>query len=83
MNQILENQIIIKDNNLDDIDIILRQKHNLKSMMNQNSILVYKILNYVNDIYSLNNKVRKLTSNYDGIKLNQLIFDNQFLKYQK
>ena len=83
MNQILENQIIIKENNLDDIDIILRQKHNLKSMMNQNSILVYKILNYVNDIYSLNNKVRKLTSNYDGIKLNKLIFDNQFLKYQK
>ena len=83
MNQILENQIIIKENNLDDIDIILRPKHNLKSMMNQNSILVYKILNYVNDIYSLNNKVRKLTSNYDGIKLNKLIFDNQFLKYQK
>ena len=83
MNQILENQIIIKENNLDDIDIILRPKHNLKSMMNQNSILVYKILNYVNDIYSLNNKVRKLTSNYDGIKLNKLVFDNQFLKYQK
>ena len=85
MNQILENQIIIKENNLDniDIDIILKQKHNLKSMMNQNSILVYKILNYVNDIYSLNNKVRKLTSNYDGIKLNKLVFDNQFLKYQK
>lgn len=83
MNQKLENQIIIKENNLDDIDIILRPKHNLKSMMNQNSILVYKILNYVNDIYSLNNNVRKLTSNYDGIKLNKLIFDNQFLKYQK
>ena len=83
MNQILENQIIIKENNLGDIDIALRPKHNLKSMMNQNSILVYKILNYVNDIYSLNNKVRKLTSNYDGIKLNKLIFDNQFLKYQK
>ena len=81
INQKLENEIIL--NNFNNIESISKEKEKLNKSINRNSLLIYKILSDINDIYSLNNKIIKLNLNYDGIKLNKLIYDNKTLKYQR
>ena len=81
MNQKLDNEIIL--NNFNNIESISKEKEKLNKSINRNSLLIYKILIDINDIYSLNNKIIKLNLNYDDIKLNKLIYDNKTLKYQK
>lgn len=81
MNKKLENEIIL--NNFNKTESISKEKEKLNKSINRNSLLIYKILIDINDIYSLNNKIIKLNLNYDDIKLNKLIYDNKTLKYQK
>ena len=70
MNQKLEKEIIL--NNFHNIESISKEKEKLNKSINRNSLLIYKILSDINDIYSLNNKIIKLHLNYDDIKLNKL-----------
>ena len=83
LNKKLENQISIEDNNLKNNQIILKEKWKLNKSINRNSLMVYKILNCIKDIHSLNNKIAELNSNYDEIKIYKLKNDNQLLKYNK
>ena len=63
--------------------MISQEKVKLKKLVNNNSLMVYKILNDIKDISSLNNKIENLNPIYDSIKINKLIYDNKNLKYQK
>ena len=83
LNKKLENQISIENNNLKNNQIILKEKWKLNKSINRNSLMVYKILNCIKDIHSLNNKIAELNSNYDEIKIYKLKNDNQLLKYNK
>lgn len=82
-NKEIENKMILLKENLNDIDFIFQEKNKFKKTTNNNNLLIYKILNDVKDIYSLNNENIKLNSYYDTIKLNKLIFDNKLLKNMK
>ena len=83
LNQKIEYKIASEVNNLHSNQIIVKEKEKLKKSINRNSLMIYRILNDIKDIYSLNNKINKLNSIYDGIKLDKLIYDNQILKYEK
>lgn len=82
-NKEIEDKMILLKENLNDIDFIFQEKNKFKKTTNNNNLLIYKILNDVKDIYSLNNENIKLNSYYDTIKLNKLIFDNKLLKNMK
>lgn len=82
-NKEIEDKMILLKENLNDIDFIFQEKNRFKKTTNNNNLLIYKILNDVKDIYSLNNENIKLNSYYDTIKLNKLIFDNKLLKNMK
>ena len=82
-NQKIENEILLMDINFNNGENISKEKEQLNKYINKNSLLIYKILNDIKDIFSLNNKIRELNLTYDGMKLDKLIYDNQILKYQK
>ena len=82
-NKEIEDKMILLKENLNNIDFIFQEKNKFKKTTNNNNLLIYKILNDVKDIYSLNNENIKLNSYYDTIKSNKLIFDNKLLKNMK
>ena len=82
-NKEIEDKMILLKENLNDIDFIFQEKNKFKKTTNNNNLLIYKILNDVKDIYSLNNENIKLNYYYDTIRLNKLIFDNKLLKNMK
>ena len=80
-NKKLENKIIIEGNNNDTNGKNLKDK--LRRNINNNALMVYQILNCIKDIDLLNSTIEKMNKYYNGIKLNKLIFDNNWMKYQK
>jgi len=80
-NKKLENKIIIEGNNNDTNGKNLKDK--LRRNINNNALMVYQILNCIKDIDLLNSSIEKMNKYYNGIKLNKLIFDNNWMKYQK
>ena len=79
----IENIVSFNNKNLNNNNMISQEKVKLKKLVNNNSLMVYKILNDIKDISSLNNKIENLNPIYDSIKINTLIYDNKNLKYQK
>ena len=76
-NQKIENEILLMDINFNNGENISKEKEQLNKYINKNSLLIYKILNDIKDIFSLNNKIRELNSTYDGMKLDKLIICEQ------
>ena len=84
-NKILEENIKSQkynqfQNGKDSINLI---KKKFKNIMNNNDILVYKILNDAKDIYLLKNNIYKNNHIYNNIKLSKLDIDKMILNYKK
>lgn len=82
-NKVIEETIKNKKYNLNQNDSLFLMKKEIKNTINDNSILIYRILNEVKDIYLLNNNIYQNNLIYNNIKLPKLNFDKNLLNNQK